>query len=130
MTSISLIQINHLAVHVAELSRSVHFYAGVLGLQQIEEPFKDGLHAWFSIGVGASLHLIEAEECPREKSKVNHLCFSVSDFEGFLARLSAIRHPYGNWQGEEGAITYRGDGIRQIFFQDPDGYWLEINDDF
>ena len=32
------------------------------------------------------------------------------------------------WEGDEGAVTLRGDGIRQIFFQDLDGYWLEIND--
>jgi len=22
----------------------------------------------------------------------------------------------------------RPDGVRQIYFQDPDGYWLEVND--
>ena len=25
-------------------------------------------------------------------------------------------------------ITIRADGIRQIYFQDPDGHWIEIND--
>lgn len=129
--SLSLqIKVNHLAVHVADLSRSMTFYENVLGLKAMEEPFKDGLHFWYAIGGGASLHLIEAPAMPEEKSKVNHLCFSVSDFEEFIGRLTSIRHPFGNWQGEEGAINLRSDGIRQIFFQDLDGYWLEINDDF
>jgi len=25
-------------------------------------------------------------------------------------------------------VTTRPDGVHQIWFQDPDGYWLEIND--
>jgi lactoylglutathione lyase len=24
----------------------------------------------------------------------------------------------------------RVDGVKQIYFQDPDGHWLEINDDY
>lgn len=130
MSLISQIKVNHIAVHVAELKRSRDFYQHVLGLKELEEPFKDGFHAWYEIGDGVSLHLIEAPEMPREKSKVNHLCFSVSDLDAFTQRLKAKNHRFGNWEGEEGAVTLRGDGIRQIFFQDLDGYWLEINDDF
>jgi lactoylglutathione lyase len=25
-------------------------------------------------------------------------------------------------------ITTRVDGVKQIYFKDPDGYWIEIND--
>ena len=38
--------------------------------------------------------------------------------------------PYGSWEGEANAPSVRGDGIKQIFFQDPNGYWLEVNNDF
>jgi lactoylglutathione lyase len=24
-------------------------------------------------------------------------------------------------------INIRADGVKQIFFQDPDGYWIEVN---
>lgn len=124
------IKVNHIAVHVAELRPSMDFYQMVLGLREIEEPFKDGLHAWYEIGDGVSLHLIEAPGMPREKSKVNHLCFSVSDLEGFMQNLKKHGVTFGNWEGEIDTVNFRGDGIRQIFFQDLDGYWLEVNDDF
>ncbi|MDF2156962.1 VOC family protein [Algoriphagus sp. CAU 1675] len=126
------IKINHLAIHVSDLNRSMDFYGGVLGLQEIEEPFHDGLHTWYEIGDGISLHLIEELELkvPADKSKTNHLCFSLKDLDAFIQKLRKINHLYGNWEGELGKINFRSDGIRQIFFQDPDGYWLEANDDF
>ena len=126
------IKLNHIAIHVADLSRSVHFYGQVLGLREIEEPFKDGLHAWFEIGEGTSAHLIEELELapPVEKSKTNHLCFSVSSMENFIEKLNLVTWPFENWAGERGKIHIRPDGIRQIFFKDPDGYWLEVNDDW
>ncbi len=130
MTPSVQIKVNHIAVHVADLNRSKDFYQHVMGLKEIEEPFKDGFHAWYEIGEWATLHLIEGPGMPLEKSKINHLCFCVSDLEEFIRLLKSIRHPFGNWEGDLEAIHLRGDGIRQIFFQDPDGYWLEINDDF
>jgi catechol 2,3-dioxygenase-like lactoylglutathione lyase family enzyme len=131
MVFISKIQINHLAVHVSSLSRSVEFYSRVMGLHQTEEPFKDGLHAWFEMGEKSTLHLIEELELspPMEKSKTNHLCFSVSDFDSFIQNLQNQGCSFENWAREKGVINVRPDGIRQIFFQDPDGYWLEVNDD-
>ena len=36
---------------------------------------------------------------------------------------------YGDFKGEDGKVTNRPDGIHQIYFQDPDGYWIEVNDD-
>jgi lactoylglutathione lyase len=35
---------------------------------------------------------------------------------------------YENWAGEKNAVTNRVDGVKQIYFRDPDGYWIEIND--
>ena len=126
------IKLNHIAIHVADLNRSSRFYRDILGLREIEEPFKDGLHAWFEIGEGTSVHLIEEVDLvpPAEKSKTNHLCFSVSDMENFIEKLNLVTWPFENWAGEQGKIHIRPDGIRQIFFKDPDGYWLEVNDDW
>ena len=131
MTFISKIQINHLAVHVSSLERSVDFYKNVIGLKQADEPFKDGLHAWFEMGDNSTLHLIEELEAtpPMEKSKTNHLCFSVGDLDFFIQNLKSYDCSFENWAGDIGVINVRPDGIRQIFFRDPDGYWLEVNDD-
>ncbi|SIN64897.1 VOC family protein [Algoriphagus halophilus] len=130
MTSHSQIKVNHIAVHVSELEASKKFYENIVGLKEIEEPFKDGLHAWYDIGSGAALHIIEAPNTPTEISKVNHLCFSMEDMDSFIQTLKDTNYPFESWVGEKGKVTIRVDGIRQIYIQDPDGMWLEINDDY
>lgn len=128
MYSFAQIKVNHIAVHVSELDESMTFYTEIIGLTEIEEPFKDGLHAWYDIGGGGALHLIEAVDIPKERSKVNHLCFSMKDMDAFIATLESTDYPFESWTGEKSKVTVRVDGIRQIYIQDPDGYWLEIND--
>ena len=130
MSTIAQIKVNHIAVHVSELQASKEFYTSILGLNEIEEPFKDGLHAWFSIGAGSALHIIEAPNTPTEISKVNHLCFSMENMDAFIQRLKDTNYPFESWPGEKGKVTIRVDGIRQIYIQDPDGTWIEINDDY
>lgn len=130
MTSFAQIKVNHIAVHVSDLKKSMDFYQNVLALKEIEEPFKDGLHAWYDIGGGAALHLIEAPSMPKEFSKVNHLCFSIPDMDSFIANMNAKAYPFESWAGVKGEVTNRVDGIKQIYIRDPDGYWLEINNDF
>jgi lactoylglutathione lyase len=124
------IKVNHIAVHVSNLEKSMSFYETILNLEEIEEPFKDGLHAWYDIGGGAALHLIEVANTPTEISKTNHHCFSMDDMDAFIIRLKSKNYPFEDWPGEKGKITTRPDGVRQIYIQDPDGYWLEINDDY
>lgn len=130
MTSFAQIKVNHIAVHVSDLKKSMDFYQNVLALKEIEEPFKDGLHAWYDIGGGAALHLIEAPNIIKDVSKVNHLCFSIPDMSSFVENMRAKNYPFESWAGEKGEITNRVDGVKQIYIRDPDGYWLEINDDY
>lgn len=130
MTSFAQIKVNHIAVHVSDLKKSMDFYQNVLALKEIEEPFKDGLHAWYDIGGGAALHLIEAPNIIKDVSKVNHLCFSIPDMPSFVENMRAKNYPFESWAGEKGEITNRVDGVKQIYIRDPDGYWLEINDDY
>ena len=132
MTGLPKIKINHIAIHVADLKRSQAFYSDVLGLRMTEEPFRDGLHAWYDIGGGASVHLIEELRLipPVEISKTNHLCFSVSDMDAFIQNLKRNSCSFENWAGDQDKINIRPDGIQQIFFRDPDSYWIEANDNF
>ena len=37
---------------------------------------------------------------------------------------------FGNLAGERGRLHTRADGIRSVYLQDPDGYWIEVNEDF
>lgn len=121
--------INHIALFVYDLNRSAKFYEEVLQLQRIPEPFKDGLHLWFSIGTRSQLHLIEGAPEFIAQEKNTHICFSVASLEDFMINLEELDVPYGNFEGNSKTPNLRSDGIRQIFFQDPDGYWLEVNND-
>jgi len=59
---------------------------------------------------------------------VLHLAFSVKDFDGYVEYLKKNGINYSNFAGENNKIQTRPDGVRQFYFQDPDGYWIEIND--
>ena len=124
------IRLNHLAVYVHDLKSSTAFYDSILNLKKIEEPFKDGLHTWYSMGDAGQLHLIQGAEKNVPRNKNDHLCFSVPSIEVFLEKLKRFNIQYSNWPGEVNQVTTRVDGVKQIYFQDPDGHWIEINNDF
>lgn len=120
--------LNHIALYVVDLKKSTHFYQQVIGLDTIPEPFHDGKHAWFSIGIKSHLHLIQGAAAITEHPKNSHLCFSVASVEDFTAILKKNNLGFENWAGEKNTVTTRVDGVKQIYFKDPDGYWIEIND--
>jgi lactoylglutathione lyase len=124
----SAARLNHIAVYVSDLDKSESFYQGLFSLRKIEEPFKDGKHAWFSLGGAGQMHLIKGETARREHDKNEHLCFSVAVIDEFIAKLNQRHIEYTNWAGTAKAPTIRVDGVKQVYFQDPDGHWLEVND--
>jgi lactoylglutathione lyase len=119
---------NHVAFFVVDLKVGADFYRETVGLKEIPEPFHDGKHAWFEIGPGMALHVISGATAPLPKEKRNHLCLSVASVDAFCARLKAHQVTYEDLAGTKGAVTRRPDGVNQIYFQDPDGNWIEIND--
>lgn len=125
----SQIKLNHIAVYVENIEESGAFYREVLGLEETEEPFKDGLHLWFNLGK-ITLHLIAGLSENLIFKKRNHLCLSVADMDGFMDRLKEAGIPFESSKGVKQAANVRPDGIRQIYLQDPTGYWIEINDDY
>jgi lactoylglutathione lyase len=123
------LSLNHIAMYVHELKRSTAFYEEILMLQKIEEPFKDGKHTWFTLGPAGHLHLIQGAPADIPRDKNDHLCFSVNSIEDFIANLDKHHIEYTNWPGTAKAPTVRVDGVKQVYFQDPDGHWIEVNND-
>ena len=121
-------QLNHIALYVVDLKTSTAFYKDIVGLDTIPEPFHDGRHTWFSIGVKSHLHVISGAASKTEHDKNAHLCFSVSSVPDFVKVLEKNKIEYENWAGQKMTVTTRVDGVKQIYFKDPDGYWIEIND--
>lgn len=121
--------INHTAIYVMDIQKTGSFYSNVIGLDTIPEPFHDGKHIWYSTSAHTMLHVIAGATAKKEYYKNQHTCFTVPDFNMFIEKLKKLNWAYEDVAGNKNAITTRVDGVHQIWLQDPDGYWLEINDD-
>lgn len=123
------VRINHTAIFVKDIAKTKAFYEGILGLDTIPEPFHDGKHVWYSMGFpGVSMHVIEGAGEKKEYYKNQHTCFSLESVEAFTKILQKNNIPFEDVGGKANAITTRIDGVKQIWLQDPDGYWIEVND--
>jgi lactoylglutathione lyase len=119
---------NHAALCARDLRKTTAFYTTILRLQKISNPFNDTLHTWLKMGPGLALHIIKADCPPMHYDISLHLCFSVPSLYAFVHRLDRLNVKYGDWVGTPKKITLRPDGVHQIYFQDPDGFWIEVND--
>ncbi|MBI3474326.1 MAG: VOC family protein [Acidobacteria bacterium] len=120
-------EFDHDAIHVRDLAKSAEFYEKVIGLEKIAEPFKDGRHVWFRVGDHSQLHVISgATELSAQPIDI-HFAFRVQSLADFIARLDKMNVKYRSFKGDD-KVTVRPDGVRQIYLQDPDGYWIEVND--
>jgi lactoylglutathione lyase len=123
------VMLNHIAVYVKDLQVMTEFYRTVVGIDTMPEPFRDGRHTWFPIAEHSQLHLIKGAKEVTQHDKNAHLCFTVASVDDFVKGLIAAKIHYEDWPGKAFAITTRVDGVKQVYFQDPENYWVEINDD-
>ena len=120
---------NHTTVYVVDLVKSTNFYHDVMQLEKIPEPFKDGRHSWFKIGEHSQLHVVSGATAIVSHDVNIHLSFKVAKLEDFTKHLDQMQVKYGNFNGQEKQVALRPDGVHQVYFRDPDGYWIEVNDD-
>ena len=96
------------------------FYAGLLGLKEIEKPeaLRSRGGVWFHLHDGRQLHLgVENDFRPNKKA---HPCFVTDDFEQLTSRLSASGY----------VIQYDdlNPPVRRLFTHDPSGNRIEFSD--
>ena len=119
---------NHQALLVNDLNQSGDFYNNILGFEEIEVGAgQNPPKRWFKSNDGMEIHLISTKEKLKSIPKGVHMAFSVKNFDLFINNLKGNNINYGNWRGDENQIQLRNDGYKQIFFQDPQGYWIEVN---
>jgi lactoylglutathione lyase len=119
---------NHTTIFVVDLQKSSDFYEKVMQLKKIAEPFHDNRHTWFQLSEHGQLHVVQGakETIPHD---INiHLAFSVSPLSDFLKHLDDMHVKYGNWAQDTKTPQVRPDGVKQVYLQDPDGFWIEVND--
>ena len=121
--------INHTAIYVVDIQKTGDFYSNIIGLDTVPEPFHDGKHIWYSTGPHSMLHVIAGATAKKDYYKNQHTCFTVPNLNLFIEKLKQLKWAYEDVAGNKNTITTRVDGVNQIWLQDPDGYWLEINDD-
>lgn len=122
------VTIDHVALYVVDLQKEQAFYRDIIQLDTLAEPFHDNKHAWFTIGNGIAMHIIQGAQQPKEYFKNNHFCFSVESLTDFTKRLLSQKLSFEDVNGKQNVITTRIDGVHQIWLKDPEGYWIEVND--
>lgn len=121
------LKLDHVALSVKDLNRSINFYTKVLKLYEITNlTRKEGIR-WVSLGDGKELHLVSTIKDPVFINKAVHLAFKSANFDALIQELKTLHITYFDWPGTVNKITVRADGIKQIYIQDPDGYWIEFN---
>ena len=120
-------QIDHSSLIVNNLDTTADFYSNILKLKEIPHPDKAPGFRWFLVQGNSQLHLIQKDTVIMKKHKSMHLCLSTPNLDVFIEHLKNNNTAYEDWPGKKGAVTLRSDGVRQIYLQDPEGYWIEVN---
>jgi catechol 2,3-dioxygenase-like lactoylglutathione lyase family enzyme len=132
-----VIRVNHVAIIVADVGRSLAFYTDILGFQQVQRPNFDRHGAWLTMG-NLELHLIKGKpHAPSgEDLIVGHMALDTDYPERVLQKLIQMNVPFRqnvsvpdpkkaranqeeNFDSADGKVT-------QYFIRDPDGYYIEI----
>lgn len=119
--------LDHVTIQVANADASAAFYKQVFGLVDIKSAV-DGLR-WLGAANGVQLHVIPSRSGPIGDNRAIHMAFATSNLDGELQKLKQLGIGWVDADGNVGRVSAaRKDGVRQIYFRDPDGYWIEVND--
>ena len=129
--------VNHIAIILSDVGRSLAFYTEIIGFQQIQRPNLHRHGAWFTMGT-LKLHLIKGvPNAPSGRDLiVSHIALDTNEPHKVLEKLLEYEVPFRQnisvpdphkareilveaFENNEGKIT-------QYFVRGPDGYYLEL----
>ena len=120
---------NHIALSVKDVDIAIAFYQKVFYFKEIKNTASNSKTRWLSIGEGKQLHLIPRPDFEIKVNKAVHFALSTVNIDSFVIHLKELKIDYSDWIGSQSKDYVRKDGIKQVYFKDPNGYWIEINDD-
>jgi hypothetical protein len=116
------IELNHTIVHVTDKDRAAEDLAEILG---VEKPTSYGPFRVLTLANGVSLDFADDHGEPHPQ----HYAFLVGDDEFAAIQQRIVDRGLTFWADpfhrREGEIN-RGDGGRGLYWEGPDGHWLEI----
>ncbi len=119
--------LNHIALSVKNVDASIEFYQKVFQFEEIENTASNSKTRWLSLGEGRQLHLIPRPNLEVITNKAVHFALSTSNLEEFVKHLVHLEIEYSDWTNTIKKDYVRKDGVEQFYFQDLDGYWIEVN---
>lgn len=124
------LRLNHMSLLVRDVHASAEFYQRVLQLPEIESLAGSPSIRWFGIGPDQAVHLIEGEFANTQVTRTTHFCITTPKLEETVSYIERTGTPYCDYAGAPGRINTRADGVHSIYIQDPDGYWIEVSEEF
>ncbi len=123
------LRLDHIALLVRDLDESAAFYTAIPGIREVPNPMGGKDFRWFEFGENQRCLMKSGAISRTHVEKNTHFAFSARDeFDAVLATLKDRGFAWSDMKGTPGAINVRPDGMRAVFLQDPNGYWIEIND--
>jgi catechol 2,3-dioxygenase-like lactoylglutathione lyase family enzyme len=122
-----LVGLQHTLVLTDDLERTKAFYCDVLGLELGERPELPFPGYWLYLDGVACLHIAERGPydahaarmgLPAKTSPVDHVAFEAEGYDELLERLAAA--------GVDVTANAVPGGVRQLFFDDPNGARIEL----
>jgi glyoxylase I family protein len=125
---LQLNKVHHIAVICSDYETSKHFYTAILGLEVIQEVYREERQSYkldLSLIGDYILELFSFPNPPERPSRpeatgLRHLAFTVSDLE------AAVRELHQHGITPEPIRTDEYTGKRFTFFADPDNLPLEL----
>eukprot|EP00095_Tigriopus_kingsejongensis_P008231 maker-scaffold591_size129331-snap-gene-0.20 protein:Tk08231 transcript:maker-scaffold591_size129331-snap-gene-0.20-mRNA-1 annotation:"lactoylglutathione lyase" len=119
-------KVNHIALVVSDVGRSLQFYTDVVGMRQILRPNFDRHGAWLTAG-NVDIHLIKGRPAVHSDDDliVSHVAIEVDKMDELRTRLAKL----GTQSRKNISVPNPEEDNRavdQAFVRDPDGYYIEF----
>jgi lactoylglutathione lyase len=124
--AVTAITADHFGLSVADASLSAKFYQDVVGLEPMATPGMWPNDRWMRAG-NFQVHLIGGRTKSAQSVTDVHFAFRVPSLADTITVLDRHHVAWESSDRRPHQVGTRDDGVLQIYFRDPDGYRIEVN---